>query len=145
MEALPLCQHNTLFEVFSLLHQSSRCLKHVSCPALLRTCGCRFTSLEVLSRAQRHSWSASSTHESELVECHEFHFRFAWCCTVFIAQSFAWLKPHLWFAFDTLSRLLLCLVSSPCHPCLPDTYATLTGVFATHAIEFRNLHLTHSL
>ena len=32
------------------------------------------------------------------------------------------------FALDGLSRLLLSLVSSPCHPCPPDAYATLTGV-----------------
>ena len=30
--------------------------------------------------------------------------------------------------FARLSRLLLCLVSSPCHPCPPDAYATLTGI-----------------
>ena len=32
------------------------------------------------------------------------------------------------FAFDGLSRLLLRLVSSPCHPCPLDAYATLTGI-----------------
>ena len=30
--------------------------------------------------------------------------------------------------FARLSRLLLRLVSSPCHPCPPDAYATLTGI-----------------
>ena len=32
------------------------------------------------------------------------------------------------FAVDGLSRLLLRLVSSPCHPCPLDAYTTLTGI-----------------
>ena len=46
----------------------------------------------------------------------------------FSHHAFAWLKTHPCFAFDVLSRLLLRLVSSPCHPCPPDAYATLTGI-----------------
>ena len=55
-------------------------------------------------------------------------FCLACCCTVFIAHAFVWLKSHPCFAFDGLSRVLLRLVSSPCHPCPPDASATLTGI-----------------
>ena len=44
----------------------------------------------------------------------------------FTVHASAWLKILVRFA--RLSRLLLRLVSSPCHPCPPDAYATLTGI-----------------
>ena len=47
---------------------------------------------------------------------------------LFLVHASAWLKTRLWFALDGVSRLLLRLVSSPCHPCPPDAYATLIGV-----------------
>ena len=52
---------------------------------------------------------------------------------VFVAQfftvhAFALPKSHTCFAFDGLPRLLLHLVSSPCHPCPLDAYAALTGI-----------------
>ena len=71
-------------------------------------------------------------HESELVECHEFHFYLVLCCTVFTAHAFPWLKPHL------CSQLAVCHVcccasfSFPCQPCPLDAYATLTGIDFAH-------------
>ena len=44
----------------------------------------------------------------------------------FIVHASAWLKILVRFA--RLSRLLLRLVSSPCHPCPLDAHATLTGI-----------------
>ena len=47
----------------------------------------------------------------------------------FSDHAFAWLKTHPCFAFDVLSRLFCCgVVSSLCHPCLSDAYATLAGI-----------------
>ena len=63
--------------------------------------------------------------ESELMECHEFHFSLAWCFTVFAAYALAWLKSH------PCSQLTVCHCASfhpPCHLCPPDAHATLAGL-----------------
>ena len=55
--------------------------------------------------------------ESELIECHEFHFCLAWWCTVFTAHAFAWLNH---FLVTVCHVCLLRLVSSTCHSCPLD-------------------------
>ena len=69
-----------------------------------------------------------------LMQCHEFHFCLALCCTVFTAHALAWLKSHL---CSQLTDFHVCCCAS-FHLHVIHVRLTLTRhclVSTTHAIE----------